>query len=72
MDEVAPVTDRCPRCGGSLEQGFLYGDRGLFWDTRIRKRGFPAEMLTRRRLGPLEPQPAARCRKCKVIVFQHE
>lgn len=63
--------DRCPQCGGSVEHGFVYGDRGLFWDTKIRKVGFPAEMLTQERLGPLEAMPGVRCRSCRLVVFQH-
>jgi len=70
VDEQTALPERCPHCDGPVEHGFVCGDRGLFWDTKIRHRGFPAEMLTRRRLGPIEPFPAVRCRTCRLVTFQ--
>ncbi len=71
MDPEA-VLERCPRCAGPVQLGFVAGDRGLFWDTETRKVGFPAEMLTRKRLSTFEWFPAARCRQCKLVTFRHE
>ncbi len=73
MSASVRVVDECPRCHGSVEDGFVYGDRGLFWDPKIVHVGFPAEMFTERRLfSTLQPFPAARCRSCRLVVFQHE
>lgn len=65
------VIERCPRCGRPVEVGFVAGDPGLFWDTETRKVGYPAEMLTQKRLNYFEWFPAARCRSCRLVTFAH-
>ncbi len=73
MSGRAHVVKERPRCHGPVEHGFVYGDRGLFWDARVIRVGFPAEMFTKRRIfSTLQPMPAARCRSCRLVIFQHE
>jgi hypothetical protein len=79
MSEV----ERCPKCGGPLDKGYVLTDKSLAWDKV--KPSFGKELLTfgdpyskdSELLSPLIPYKiaaftAARCVKCQIILFDYK
>ncbi len=68
------ILDRCPRCGGAYDMGYVVGGRGIAWD-RQRPNMWTGAMgqdwewivtpLTRQ-----PGQPAERCTSCGLIWFE--
>ncbi len=66
-----PILDRCPVCGGALENGFLSG--GLGW-TRERPSDLwgplhATEPILQTGLGSPHSVAAQRCPACSIYVF---
>jgi hypothetical protein len=60
---------KCPKCGGDMEQGFMYVGKGIYWDkdeNRWVYRGM--ETLIFRWRSPIGVQ-AQRCKQCRLVTF---
>ena len=66
--------DRCPRCGGPVDDGFLaWCGYPLRWRNDARRWGFQVagEPLLRPRGLGAPREPARRCRECRLVWFHY-
>jgi len=63
---------KCPKCGGTLEKGYVHAPRGIYWDT---KKHAWSVMFTEELVSNLAfPSPIAsglRCETCKIVLFYY-
>ncbi len=68
----API-DECPRCGRSLEVGYVIPGRGLAWSPLDARHVMPADatwLSKPWRLGYAN-FPARRCPACRLVLFEY-
>ena len=75
-EQLIRAAEKCPWCGGDMEQGFLNGGRGVFWtrgvpDTRTKWLGAGRENLLRvdNEGVVITYKTAWRCPACEKMVF---
>jgi hypothetical protein len=72
IDNVS-VIDRCPRCDGPVDHGFVAGGNSMiWWSAKAHLFSLHAERLVHMRWLTANPRPAVRCSSCKLVIFQAE
>jgi hypothetical protein len=68
--------EKCPKCGGEMEKGYLSSKMVAWSDKKISnwswKGIWRGEMIINRGYPyPIDNVEAYRCRKCNLIIFQY-
>ncbi len=75
-DESSPDVplnlDRCPRCGGMMESGFIIPTGAVRWDTEMHST-FPRgeDLVGQHPAWRAFNRPAQRCVTCKLAIFRY-
>jgi hypothetical protein len=65
--------NRCPKCGGVMEAGFIHAPRGILWDPEPHKWSVWGleRLLGSGVVVTIPVTEAYRCTKCRLVIFDY-